>query len=218
MFSLVLKDILIQKRTFIFGLFYIPIMVIAFQNSPGSMISAGIIGMMYIVLITACANDDKYNTDILLNSLPIRRNNIVLSKYISVLVYFIIGIADYLIFSSIVNILGLPFKVQPISIEDLLSTMVAVVLVFGTYLPIFYKFGYIKSRTIAFILFFGVFLFIGAITGLLQENMNASFFKEIGSSLGEGGTASGLLILLVTVLVFTGSYLLSVKFYNNRDF
>ncbi|HHW31839.1 MAG TPA: ABC-2 transporter permease [Clostridiaceae bacterium] len=217
MFRLVLKDIVIQKRTFIFALLYIPIMAIAFQNTVGSMLPAGVIGMIYVLLITACASDDKYNADVMLNSLPIQRKNIVLSKYISVLVYYIIGIAVYLIFSSIVKFLGLPFKLEAIDLADLLLTMFVVFLIYGTYLPVFYKFGYMKSRAVAFILFFGGFFFIGAVIQFIQKNLDIGVLKEIEVLFGEGGTAGVLVIFLVIVLMFAGSYLLSVKLYNNRD-
>jgi ABC-2 type transport system permease protein len=108
MFNLVLKDILIQKKTFVLGLFYIPIMAIAFQHSVTSMIPAGIVGLTYIVLITACAYDDKYKTDIMLNSLPLHRNSIVLARYMSLFLYYVIGVLDYVLFTAVISTPHIP--------------------------------------------------------------------------------------------------------------
>jgi ABC-2 type transport system permease protein len=219
MFNLVLKDILIQKKTFVLGLFYIPIMAIAFQHSVTSMIPAGIVGLTYIVLITACAYDDKYKTDIMLNSLPLHRNSIVLARYMSLFLYYVIGVLDYVLFTAVISTLGIPIKMQAISVEALIAALGAVVLVFSTYLPVFYKFGYIKSRTIGFVLFFVFFFGIGAVSELLQDKLSSNFVRGIAEFFeGQSDFLIGSVMVLVILLILASSYMLSAKIYKTRDF
>ncbi|MCG9969458.1 ABC-2 transporter permease [Pelotomaculum terephthalicicum JT] len=85
MLNLILKDILIQKRTIIFALLYGVFIFFAFSKPPFSqcIYSMGAMGISYILILTALQADFKNNTMVILNSLPVRRSEIVASKYLS---------------------------------------------------------------------------------------------------------------------------------------
>jgi len=121
MFNLILKDILIQKRNFLLGIFYILIMIFAFQQSGSTMLS--VIAFSYIMVQSACAYDDKNKSDVLLNSLPLSRGTIVIARYISTFVFAAISIVYYIILSGIVNTLKLPFKIYAVSLESIIGVL-----------------------------------------------------------------------------------------------
>ncbi len=219
MFQLIVKDMLIQKKTLVFGIFYVAIMIIAMQNSGSATLPAGIMALTYILVLTACALEDKSKADILLNSLPLGRSSIVMARYLSVFVYAALGVIYYVIVSAIINVFGIPLRTNPITAEGLIGTVFAVSLIVSVYFPAFFKLGYIRSKFINFILFFGVFLGIGAISMAFNDKMNSapiSRVKEFLSGLSELQAAAGL--LAISLLLLSASYLLSVKLYKSREF
>lgn len=219
MLSLVLKDLLIQKKVVLFSFFYVLIMVIAFQGQGAAMLIVGIVTVNYVMLQTACAYDEKNNTDIMLNSLPLSRGDIVLARYISVLVFSMIGIGGYVLITIIFGICNFPIKVYPFTLEAIFGAIAGIVIMNSIYLPTFYKLGYIKSKWINFILFFGVFFSIGGISYIIKQGNNIPIIKSIVASI-EGFSESQIIIGLIMVMgmVILGSYFLSVKFYKNREF
>ncbi len=56
MLNLIIKDILIQKKQFIFAVLYLGFLIVAFQSFGASMFSAGIVAFIYMLNMTACAN------------------------------------------------------------------------------------------------------------------------------------------------------------------
>ncbi|PPJ44908.1 ABC-2 transporter permease, partial [Rhizobium sp. KAs_5_22] len=74
--------------------------------------------------------------DILLNSLPLRRHEIVLAKYLSIFVYSAIGIAIYLLVAAATKVLGFPIHVYPINFKAVIYGILAVSFLNGIYLPL----------------------------------------------------------------------------------
>ncbi|MFW5438052.1 ABC-2 transporter permease, partial [Paenibacillus apiarius] len=97
MFNLILKDILIQKKIIIF---YIATIILYLLVDT----SLVLIGFIYSVvfIMNAYSYDEKDNANILLNSLPYTRKEIVCSKYIGALIFtsifiIIIYFGDFLL-------------------------------------------------------------------------------------------------------------------------
>ena len=219
MFNLILKDILIQKRNFLFGVVYILIMILSFQQSGSPMFSASVIAFSYIMVQSACAYDDKNKSDILLNSLPLNRSTIVTAKYISIFIFTAITIVYYILLTAIVKILELPLNVYPVSLEGIIGILFALVLISGIYFPIFFKVGYIKSKIANFVLFFMVFTGGGILVPELIEDKNQAFIQGILQFLRKQSKLQVIVeIFLVMILLLVISYALSLKFYRKREF
>ena len=218
-FNLILKDILIQKRTFLLGIVYILIMILSFQQSGSPMFSASVIAFSYIMVQSACAYDDKNKSDILLNSLPLNRSTIVTAKYISIFIFTAITIVYYILLTAIVKILELPLNVYPVSLEGIIGILFALVLISGIYFPIFFKVGYIKSKIANFVLFFMVFTGGGILVPELIEDKNQAFIQGILQFLRKQSKLQVIVeIFLVMILLLVISYALSLKFYRKREF
>jgi len=219
MFNLILKDILVQKRTLLFGVIFMLIMILSFQQYESPMFIASVTAFSYIMVQSSCAYDDKNKSDILLNSLPLNRSTIVTAKYISIFIFTAITIVYYILLTAIVKILELPLNVYPVSLEGIIGILFALVLISGIYFPIFFKVGYIKSKIANFVLFFVVFTGGGILVPELIEDKNQAFIQGILQFLRKQSKLQVIVeIFLVMILLLVISYALSLKFYRKREF
>ena len=219
MLQLIVKDMLIQKKTLLLGLFYVILMVVAMQSSATAMLPTGVMALTYILMMTACAHEDKSKADILLNSLPVGRPFIVMAKYLSVFVYAALGVIYYMLVTGIINAVGIPLRTYPVTAEGLVGALFAVSFIISIYFPAFIKMGYIRSKFINFIMFFVIFFGIGALASVFNAETDSALvsgIKEILFGLSEFQAVAG--ILAIILLMLAGSYLLSVRFYKSREF
>lgn len=219
MFSLIIKDVLIQKKQLIFGIAYLAFVLVAFQGMGEAMLPMGLVAVTYMLSMTACAYEEKNKSDLLLNSLPIKRVNIVASKYLSVLIYAVMGILAYIAMITIINLLNMPLKTYPLSLEILIGSLAAVCLMTGIWFPIYFKFGYMKMRVANFVLFFLFFFGSSLMTQFIKSKQDSLWVKNIISFFDtKSDITIALLFLVIIALYMLLSFLLSVWFYNKREF
>lgn len=220
MFNLIIKDLLVLKKVFFLGLLYIPLLMIAFGYSGGAMASVGIIGFTYILVTSSCANDDKYSVDILMNCLPINRSTVVTSKYLTVVFYTFVGFLIYVFFSWLIPFLGLPFRIAEVNLEAIITTLLAVVIMTSILLPLFFKYGYIKSKVFNFILFFAFFFGAALVESAIKNNYDTN--PLLNELINTFANQSGALIMLETIalmlFIFIASWLISIRAYAKREF
>ncbi|MCG0275361.1 MAG: ABC-2 transporter permease [Thermosediminibacteraceae bacterium] len=206
MFSLIKKDLLIQKNILLYGILSTLIIIIAFQQIGDAMFPVAVIALTYVMLQSACYHDDKNNANVLLNVLPIKRSTVVFCRYISVFVFALISISYYAVLTGIMKILSIPLKLYSITIEGVLFALFTLIFINSIYLPLFFKMGYLKSRIINLILFFGV-------------GMLGSINEKYRGFLGSYDKMTIMVILAIFAVIIYGiSYILSVKIYKNREF
>lgn len=219
MFNLIIKDMLLLKKTAIFALIYEIFLIFAFKEMPQGALLISIIGSTYILVTTSMAYEDKNNSDIVLNSLPLSRSEIVMTKYIEVFLFGIVASAVFTIIASIFKALNIDIGSINISFDAIAVALFAVSLMNGLYLPLFFKLGYIKSKYVNFVLFFVFFFSLQSIAGWISQG-------EIGGVIGKIGTLYnsfsqniiGLLILAAAILFAVLSYSVAVSFYRTREF
>lgn len=219
MLILILKDLLIQKKTLLFSFLYVVFFMFAFQKMGVTGFTVGIVAVTYQLINIACAYDDQAKAGIMLNSLPIKRSKIVLAKYLSVFVFFVIGIVVYLAVKFIIKLVGLPLNFVPITLEGVIGALFAVAVLNGIHFPFFFKLGYIKSKVINFITFFAVFfgsMVIGDFFRGRQKPVELNNLIEVIKNQSDFRLAVYLIgIILVMLLI---SYVLALRFYQNREF
>lgn len=150
MFNLVLKDLLIQKKNFsnvtlfILSSFALVLIIQFFGASATNIITPFFFANTF--LIYGCGFGEKNDVDIMINSLPVGRKDVVFSKYLSALVFFIIGIAITIVFSSIFKLSGFSHINRFINLQDIELSYVSIVVYSAIYLPIYMWLGYLKSQ------------------------------------------------------------------------
>ncbi|MGI6706559.1 MAG: ABC-2 transporter permease [Clostridia bacterium] len=219
MYHLILKDLLLQKKTVAISLVYIIFFIFALQQvGPVAYVTA-IMGFSYMLVVTACAHEDKSNGDTLMNSLPIRRSQVVLAKYLSVYIYMALGTIAYVLFIALIRNTGIAVTTHPITLENFITALITVTLMMGIYFPIFFKLGYIKSRFLPFILFSALYTGMSALGQLMEKNRHKPWAEGIYRFLTSQSDTTAPLMLLAGVLILALiSYGLSLHFYRNREF
>lgn len=216
MFNLIIKDILIQKKTVLFTFVYM-IFLIVFLKEGGFVSAMAIVS--YMLVITGFSLEEKNKSDIMLNSLPIKRRDIVLAKYISVFIYFVVGIAAYFLTAIVIRLLGSPITIHSVTLEEIIGALFAITILNGIYIPILFKVGYTKSRVVIFIMFFLVFFLGAAFTKITSKIQSNVFIKTIANFFTSKSDMQILVYLLGAIIIMIlGSFLLSVKLYENREF
>ena len=160
--------------------------------------------------------------DSLYASLSISRKTVVGGRYLfalfasaaAAIVYFLVGIAVAGILSSEINLLSY--------LAVLIGAFFVANVTNAISIPLMFKIGFKQARTIISLLPMGLMLAVMLLVNFqegeshyivenVSYNMNASMF-------GAGAFAPVVFGVAVCVLVFFGSYVLSLKFYQQRDF
>ncbi|NLP13701.1 MAG: ABC-2 transporter permease [Clostridium sp.] len=218
MLSLVIKDILVQKKTFVGALFYLVFFVFVFQSLEGNMYTAAIVAFAYLLVMGGFAYDDKSKSDIMLNSLPIKRENVVMAKYISIFAYIAIGTIAYIVITFGISTLNMYVKTYPVTLELIVGAVFAVSLLNSISFPLIFKLGYTKARVLNMILFISIFFGAPLLVNFFSKP-NSEFITAVVNFLknqSDVAIASGLLALSFLFLLI--SYMISVKLYKGRDF
>lgn len=228
MLNLVWKDFLILKRYLWLAPLYGFFAFFIFRTMPDAALSAGTVMVTYLLMIQAITQDDKNQSEIMLNSLPLRRKDIVLAKYLSVFLYAALVILFFLLTQGVVTVIRIPIAISQISLGGISGALVAVVVFISIYFPIYFKFGYLRSRIVGTILFLVSLFFLPMAVSLMQRIGGAhnttfqTFVASIQSVVGWLQTQADWQIasyLLVLALILTGaSARLSLRFYTRREF
>lgn len=204
MINLIIKDVLIQKKLI---LFYIATIIIYLWAGVPSLLFLGFLYSV-IFILNAFAYDEKDNANILLNSLPYTRKEIVSSKYIGSLIFttifvFMIYVGDFLIngkddlfiWKEMLLIIGL--------------VMVAISFMF----PISYKFK-TQYLLIALSVLFGIYML--SISLLVPIN---DILRELARKfLTLQETQMYVVASMTVIILFIGSWLLSIRIYERKAF
>ncbi|MDO7786637.1 ABC-2 transporter permease [Desulforamulus aquiferis] len=218
MYYLILKDLLIQKKIIALSIAYVIFFIIAMQGTGFVMYATAITALTYMLVMTSCAYDEKNRSDLMLNSLPLKRTSIVIAKYISIFVYVVMGTIAYVLTTTVIYLTGLPIKYSPVSLEGFIGGLLSICIINCIYLPCFFKFGYQKSRILNFLLFFSFFFGITSVVNYLFVNREAAWAQGIKSYF-QTYTDGQILILVIGLIIcmLTASLILSIKIYKNKD-
>ncbi|MDZ5607495.1 ABC-2 transporter permease [Bacillus pseudomycoides] len=195
--QLILKDFVVQWKFLIWYLLY-PLLLFVISKDSRSVFTAIIIIIPILAVMTTFYNDEKNGSEKILNSLPVTRKQIVLSKYVFI---FLILIMSVIVSSSLVSI---EFGLQGINfIKSMVVSSIGIVIIYLSFaIPIHFIFGYRKGRFITFII-----LLVPVLIGELFFKVNIE--KTILQS-------SVLLSICAICLLFI-SILVCTKLYEQRD-
>ncbi|SNZ11604.1 ABC-2 type transport system permease protein [Terribacillus aidingensis] len=185
MFNLIRRDVILQKRLLMLFIPCLLFLIIMDANPAFIFLFASI----YIPFNTY-AYDEKTETNILLNSLPYTRNEIIASRYLGALVYMVLAVA-------ITSLILLLFN-RSFTIIDIALSIGLFLLFVAIALPLFYIFkpGYISP-----ILMFS-FIFL-AIIGPRIVSFAADHLTVV----------TNFLINLSNPILYTGSALAALTVY-----
>lgn len=208
MVKLIKKDLLLvlsNRNNIIFLILYLPLINLILDTLDfASMISTMITGPVFILTMTSFAYDRTTKSHILMQSLPVKKMEIVISKYMAIFVNYTIGIilvGSYLWITSLFGskiITGLSFNL-------IRGTLPILILGLSLSMPAQFKFQVRIANLIN-----GIIMVIIMNVFMVGSNSIKDLLNIINN-----GTVS---LLIISIIVYITSMLLSIWIYENRNF
>lgn len=216
MINLVIKDFLLQKKYFLIFLVYGAVIAVSAGRVPE--ILASFLYVFYLVtatyLSTMYANgfEKRGKSETMLASLPVKREYVVVSKYLFLVSLIPVYSMVIWIFSTIVRLVDS----KSISIFNFNAMIIAFVILgiaFSVYYPLYFKLGQDKLKIVT--MFFYLLIFISPkISEKIYINLsryNLLLFARDNIFL------MATIGILITILLLTLSLNISSKIYNKKE-
>lgn len=217
---LIKKELILQKKMLLFGMGYSIFLFIVFSNPifQEFTYTMAAFGISYITIIGIAQAEHKNNSDMVINSLPITRREIVAAKYLSIMA----AIAAALVIVSLVGLVfhqfAPPFNYRLITGKDVFTTFVSVLLLSALSLPIYFKTGAQWVRMVNVVIFLIIFFAPVQIAGFIIKNQQVPWIQNLIIISRDqlwlpvvGGSVFMLILLLA-------SYFISLRIYKKKDF
>ena len=210
MLGLIKKDLLVMKNNLKY--FLLMILVFAFFSRESNIIYFIPIFISIMIFITTFSYDDynKWNTYAI--TLPLSREKIVLAKYLTSLLLMVGTVLITFLLSFVIGTVNHSFDFDEV-FPMLFGGLFALVLLQSFMYPLIYKFGTEKGRIGLFVGVFAVSGLVGYLVNHVKIDTTAftgfiQFFNQYGI----------LLLSIVMVILFVGSYFVSKRIYLKKEF
>lgn len=214
MLNLIIKDIVIQKKTFLYAFILAIASSTNFMNpGPNGFILYVFspIFINYMFINFALSYDNKNKSEIVLNSLPIKRNDLVIAKYISIFAFAAIGIIYSIVIGFTGKIVGLSMFTTTITLNNVVTVLTFTCIYNSILFPIYFKLGYMKSQIFTVILYTLIMIEFSNSNNIVQQK----FTRFINSS---SNLTQNSLALIIGLIFFLISLMISIHIYNNKEF
>lgn len=145
MFNLLKKDFILLSGVSIFIVIcaYID-SVIGFilpkANNINIAYTFGIIGIVFILIVSCIEHDGRDKSQVILNSFPIKRSDIVKEKYIILIVFILISSILFFLLTNIIKVVSHKTDGRAIGILDIIVAIDILLIFYSIYFPLFFKF------------------------------------------------------------------------------
>lgn len=218
---------LIKKDLRLVGTYGIIVMVFALfysfvaYKAKGLIISQVYFGyviffLTYVMLMYSINNDEKAKADMILNSLPLKRVNIVRARYISYFIYpGIFGGVLFLV-TNIINTLSISesFSGNPLGLFSMLFSIAISLIYSSLYLPVYYL-GIGNARVVNQI-FYIVLIMAPGLVRKATKNIDFTGIIRFLNNLDLNTVVSGILVF--SIILYLLSLQLSKKIYMAKEF
>lgn len=219
MFNLIKKDFILSRKINIFVVIYALFIAAMGLVMPDPLVSTflytlGMLTLIFITVIYTNGYDDKYKSEIVLNSLPIDKENIVRAKYMTLILFIIMSCSAVLIFTNIILKLGVVSIGKGASIWNVIFATNISLIFYSIYYPIYFKVGEgLKSfNTILWVL-----MVIGpSVLDKLMKGLNTTGYLE--KIIAIDINRINIYVLIISLFMFYMSMKISEKIYRTREF
>ncbi|KOA21401.1 hypothetical protein CLHOM_00720 [Clostridium homopropionicum DSM 5847] len=219
MLTLALKDFKLSSKYNFFILIYGMFLSVAGlknNHSPGVFYTLSIIIIVYISILYSNGYDEKYKIHVALNSLPIKKHEIVLAKYLSFILHIFLISGVIIIFTLILSILGLKTSARTANIWDMIIAFNILGIFYSIYYPIYYKFESSKLRILNIGLYLMLLVAPNYITKFLKSDSGTNLIKYLSTF--NNTNALSLIILILSIFLLIVSFLISIRIYSKKEF
>ncbi|AKG34930.1 ABC-2 transporter permease [Paenibacillus durus] len=210
--SLIRKDFMLSRNYLLFLFAYLIFMSIMNTGSAPFGLSLLVTMPAMMMLLTTCLQDVR-NVNIRFSlSLPVHRRMIVVSKYVSVLPFTLIGVAFTLVMSQVLPQLG--YEGLNISWSEMGVSILLVPLIASIYLPLFYWLGPKGSQYVNTVFFMIVIFGTANLGDIINAIPGLKTFILESAALGLEKWLVGGAVYIVFI---AASYLISLRLFSTRD-
>ena len=208
MVGLVYKDLMVMRRTLLlYGAMGLVYVVIAIAGDQYGMVFALMMIVSAMVPVSAISYDERSKWDRIVNTMPLSRKEVVLAKYL--LAILLTAVSSVLIFAFYMLVPEMPLAEK--AITTAIMAMMAMVYQ-AALMPVMFKFGSEKGRTIMLAI-----LFVPAVLIFAIGEMNIIDFGAVGSFLDRNEAIIPYILAGIVLVIYTLSMALSVKIYQKKD-
>lgn len=209
MLGIIKRDISLlisSKQTIMIWLLYIPLLLfIAESFVPEHLYFMIIVFYTYLMSIISFSYDITGKSKYIINSLPINRKKFVLYKYLLIFIYLAITIVYAGIYLWIIDTLKLA-NVDYFNLRGIINAVPTVMIFASIVFPAYLRFEPRIAQIIHMIVFMTFFI----------VSSNVSFVGDKGI-LKYLSVFKMEQVMIVALVLFIGSLILSIKLYENRD-
>ena len=210
MLGLIKKDLFVMKNNLKY--FLLMILVFAFFSRESNIIYFIPIFISIMIFITTFSYDDYNKWDTYAITLPLSREKIVLAKYMTSLLLMVGTVLITFLLSFAIGTVNHSFDFDEV-FPMIFGGLFALVLLQSFMYPLIYKFGTEKGRIGLFVGVFAVSGLVGYLVNRVKIDTIAlngfiQFFNQYGI----------LLLSIVMVILFVGSYFVSKRIYLKKEF
>lgn len=221
--TLLIKDILCQKKLIIFSSLYSLIFFIGY-GLIGESVSASFVIILSsfacsLMITFGSFKSDINDTPVFLLSLPLTKTRAVQEKFILMFAGALLGLASSSVFCLIFGIPAIGWSHGWLTFRQII-TIIGIIGIFSFFLPLYFRFGQLAVRyAIIGLLVLGVFLQIIFAVGLtlFDTNLKAGISFIFEKVFSMNADYARLAVFLAGISVLLVSYLISLKVYKKKD-
>ena len=208
MLGLVYKDLMVMRRTLLlYGAMGIVYGIIAIYGDQYGMVFALMMIVSAMVPVSAISYDERSKWDKIVNTMPLSRKEIVLSKYL--LAILLTAISSVIIFAFYMLVPEMPLEEKAV----ITAVMAMMAMIYqAALMPVMFKFGSEKGRTMMLAILFVPAVLIFAIGEMNIIDVNAAI-----SFLERNEAMIPYLMVGFVLAIYSLSMALSVKIYEKKD-
>lgn len=208
MLGLVYKDLMVMRRTLLlYGAMGIVYGIIAIYGDQYGMVFALMMIVSAMVPVSAISYDERSKWDKIVNTMPLSRKEVVLSKYL--LAILLTAISSVIIFAFYMLVPEMPLEEKAV----ITAVMAMMAMIYqAALMPVMFKFGSEKGRTMMLAILFVPTVLIFAIgeMNIIDANAAISFLERNKAMIP-------YLMAGFVLVIYSLSMALSVKIYEKKD-
>lgn len=166
---------------------------------------------MSMLIFTGMSYDAMAGWDKFVMTMPVSRKEVVLSKYVSCVIYAACGLIVTTIFSVIIN------SIHPIGDSSLMLMLIMAVtlcclifIIYSILLPVIFKLGVEKTRILMMaLIMIPIFIILGVADYLPETALDF---------IGQHHTIFGVAGVVISILIYIISYFVSVGIFSKKEF
>ncbi|MEA4825041.1 MAG: ABC-2 transporter permease [Clostridium sp.] len=216
MINLIRKDFALtfkMRSLIVFALYFFLLITLADNLNSDSRYILIITTIAYFLSSETFIYDDKTKSYYVINSLPIKRSDVVISKYLSIIVYIIVAIISVGLAGAFISSTKLISGINLINLKVIKYVILSSFIIMAINFPIYFKYGFRQAKLLNFIIYFTFFTLINAAQSILSLEAVESFITFMAKNSTVINSLSLVMVLIFTII----SMLISIKIYDKKD-